>query len=173
YQGDELGIGHVEIPPDRMRDPQELRQPGLGLGRDRSRTPFPWDGSPHAGFSTVEPWLPLNPDWPTRNAAAQDGDPSSMLSLYRRLLGLRRAHAALAIGDFALAEADDGVLAYERRHSGERLLVALNLGSAPRRLLLPADAGRAELLASTGAERPLDGTLAPDEGLVLRLEEVR
>ena len=173
YQGDELGIGHVEIPPDRMRDPQELRQPGLGLGRDRSRTPFPWDASPHAGFSTVEPWLPLNPDWPTRNAAAQDRDPSSMLSLYRRLLGLRRAHAALAIGDFALAEADDGVLAYERRHSGERLLVALNLGSGPRRLLLPADADRAELLASTGAERPLDGTLAPDEGLVLRLEEVR
>ena len=34
YQGDELGIGKVTIPPDRIRDPQNLRQPGLGLGRD-------------------------------------------------------------------------------------------------------------------------------------------
>ena len=63
YQGDEIGIGEVTIPPDRVRDPQDLRQPGLGIGRDRSRTPMPWDDSANAGFSTVDPWLPLNDDW--------------------------------------------------------------------------------------------------------------
>ena len=63
YQGDEIGIGEVQIPPDRVRDPQDLRQPGLGIGRDRSRTPIPWDASAYAGFSTVDPWLPLNEDW--------------------------------------------------------------------------------------------------------------
>ncbi len=72
YQGDEIGIGEVQIPPDRVRDPQDLRQPGLGIGRDRSRTPIPWDASAYAGFSTVDPWLPLNEDWRVRNVAAQD-----------------------------------------------------------------------------------------------------
>jgi oligo-1,6-glucosidase/alpha-glucosidase len=169
YQGDELGIGEVAIPPDRVRDPQDLRQPGLGLGRDRSRTPMPWDESPNAGFSGVEPWLPLNEDWKLRNVAAQSRDLGSMLSLYRALLHLRRTAPALSIGDFALAPADEDVLAYERRHDGDRLLIALNLAHAPRRLLLPTGAAIAEILASTREPRVMDGTLAPDEGLVLRL----
>src|SRR5690606_34626954 len=75
YQGDELGIGEVDIPPDRIRDPQDLRQPGLGLGRDGARTPMPWNATAHAGFSTTEPWLPLNQDWPVRNVARQEEDP--------------------------------------------------------------------------------------------------
>ena len=108
YQGDEIGIGDVTIPPDRVRDPQDLRQPGLGIGRDRSRTPIPWDASAHAGFSTVDPWLPLNDDWPTRNISAQDQDTASMLTLYRSLLALRRSHDALSIGDFTLAERSGG-----------------------------------------------------------------
>ena len=52
YQGDEIGIGCVDIPPDRIRDPQHFRQPALDIGRDRSRTPMPWDGSANAGFTT-------------------------------------------------------------------------------------------------------------------------
>ena len=173
YQGDEIGIGEVPIPPDRIRDPQDLRQPGIGIGRDRSRTPMPWDGSPHAGFSTAEPWLPLNPDWPIRNVAAQERDPGSMLALYRELLALRRSRNALSIGSFALVEAERDVLAYERRHGSERLLVALNLSAETRALPLPAGAGAVEPLASTLPLRPFDGALAPDEGLVLRLPEGR
>src|SRR5918994_1015648 len=63
YQGDELGIGKVDIPPHQVRDPKELREPGIGLGRDPSRTPMAWDGSLNAGFTTGEPWLPLHGDW--------------------------------------------------------------------------------------------------------------
>src|SRR3546814_6384994 len=33
YQGDEIGIGEVTIPPDQLKDPRELREPGLGLGQ--------------------------------------------------------------------------------------------------------------------------------------------
>jgi oligo-1,6-glucosidase/alpha-glucosidase len=168
YQGDELGIGEVPIPPDRIRDPQDLRQPGIGIGRDRSRTPMPWDSSPFAGFSSVEPWLPLNPDWPRRNVAAEEHDPASMLVLYRNLLALRRSHEALSIGDFAPVDAAPDVLAYERSHGAERLLVALNLSDEPRSLPLPAGA---ETLISTLPPRSLDDALAPNEGLVLRLSE--
>jgi oligo-1,6-glucosidase/alpha-glucosidase len=170
YQGDEIGIGKVDIPPERVRDPQDLRQPGIGIGRDRSRTPMPWDASPFAGFSTVEPWLPLNDDWPVRNVAAQAQDPGSMLALYRSLLALRRASPALALGTFALVESDAAVLAYERQADGERLLIALNLGAARRALALPPGTRIERVLASTLPARPMDGTLLPDEGLVLRIE---
>ena len=165
YQGDELGIGRIAIPPDRVRDPRELRQPGIRLGRDPARTPMTWDASPGAGFTTAaETWLPFHDDWRTRNVAGQDDDPTSMLSLYRRLLALRRGSSALTAGSLTLVEADDDVLAYERRHGDERLLVALNLGKQAR--ALPA---RGEVLLSTLIEPPDCATLRPDEGLILRL----
>jgi len=164
YQGDEIGIGKVDIPPDRLRDPRELREPGLGLGRDPARTPIPWDDSPYAGFSTVEPWLPLNADWRTRNVAAQRADTGSLLNLYRSLLALRRAHPALSVGDFALVEAEEEVLAYERRYGAERILVALNLGGRERPLPTEAD-GR--LLVSTLGPGGYGRLLRPDEGVIL------
>jgi len=173
YQGDEIGIGEVVIPPDRVRDPQEMRQPGIGLGRDRSRTPMPWDSSPFAGFSTAPPWLPLNADWPTRNVAAQAVDPGSMLTLYRALLALRRTQRALSIGSLTLIDAAPDVLAYERRSGADRLLVALNFSAEGRPLPLTAETGEAHTLASTLARRPIDGTLAPNEGVVLRLSGAR
>jgi glycosidase len=168
FQGDELGIGEVLIPPDRIRDPRELREPGLGLGRDRSRTPMPWNESPYAGFSSTEPWLPLNPDWATRNVAAQEGDPASMLTLYRSLLALRRAHPALAIGDFALVDSDDEVLAYRRTYGGEQFLIALNLGA--RSYAVPLET-KGDLLASTLCVGGDGATLRPNEGIILRLSE--
>jgi oligo-1,6-glucosidase/alpha-glucosidase len=170
YQGDEIGIGKVDIPPDRIRDPQDLRQPGMGLGRDRSRTPMPWDASPNAGFSTAEPWLPLNPDWRTRNVAAQERDPGSMLALYRRLLAARRTHPALALGRMTLHPAESDVLAYERHDGGQRLFVALNLSSNPHRVTLPEDTRAGAIVVATGDRTAYDGTIGPDEGIVVRLE---
>jgi alpha-glucosidase len=170
YQGDEIGIGDIAISPDRLRDPRELREPGLGLGRDPARTPMAWDGSGHGGFSSTEPWLPLHADWPLRNVAAQTDDPRSMLTLYRTLLALRRAHPALAIGRYHPVAAEGDVLAYERRHGAERLLVLLNLGAgeAP----MPAVPNGARILLSTlDASPAIDRrpTLLPDEGLILAL----
>ncbi|MDO7842909.1 alpha-amylase family glycosyl hydrolase [Sphingomonas immobilis] len=162
YQGDELGIGEVAIPPDRIRDPQHFRQPTLNIGRDRSRTPMPWNATPFAGFSTVEPWLPLNGDWPARNVAAEERDPASMLAFYRRLLALRRAEEALALGDFALLSAPDGVLAYERSRGGRRLRVLLNLTSKE----VTMEWQGAPLL-STLTSAPEPGKLRADEGVVI------
>ena len=171
YQGDEIGIGEVPIPRDRVQDPQDLRQPELGIGRDRSRTPIPWDDSAYAGFSTVDPWLPLNDDWRERNVAAQDRNPNSLLSLYQTLLSLRRSHTALVIGAFVLVDSAGDVLSFERQHDNERLFIALNLGNHTQKLPMPNEAAIAKLLCSTAAPRPLDGTLAPNEGLVLQLRK--
>ena len=173
YYGDEIGLGDVAIPADRVRDPRELREPGLGFGRDRVRTPMPWDGSRHASFSTVEPWLPLNADWRQRNVAAQAADPQSILALHRALLALRRAHPALAKGAMRMIAATGDVLAYERYDADSRIIAALNLGPRAQSLDLPA--GRWQPLLSTlpacdHGVRQDALPLAANEGLILLAE---
>ncbi|UZF94703.1 alpha-amylase family glycosyl hydrolase [Bosea sp. NBC_00550] len=167
YYGDELGLSDFQIPPGRVQDPRELREPGLGLGRDPVRTPMPWDGSENAGFSTASPWLPLNADWPARNVAVMAEEPASILALYRRLLALRRAHPALEIGDFTLLDSTGDVLAFERRHGVQRLIVALNIGTDGQRLELPGWASNCRPILSTIAE----STLVEDNALLLRANE--
>ncbi|HET9510603.1 MAG TPA: alpha-amylase family glycosyl hydrolase, partial [Sphingomonas sp.] len=162
YQGDEIAIGDAPIRPDRIRDPQHFRQPTLNIGRDRSRTPIPWDARAFAGFSTVEPWLPLNPDWPTRNVAAQDNDRSSMLWLYRRLLATRRETPALAVGGMQLLDAPTGVLAYRRTHADGDRTIVLNLTAGEAAFDW---AGRVMLSTLDSPASP--GRLRPNEGLVL------
>lgn len=170
YQGDELGIGLVAIPPDRVRDPQDLRQPGLGLGRDCARTPMAWDDGANAAFSTVEPWLPLHADWRERNVTRQEGDPRSILNLYKALLSMRKDSAALHLGDICGVTAQDDVLVYERRHAEERLLVALNLGQESARVTIDETVRVTQVLLSTAGAQSFTGALAGDEGVVLRIE---
>ena len=172
YYADELAMPQVAIPPDRVRDPWEMGEPGLGLGRDPCRTPMPWDASPNAGFTEGEPWLPLNPDWPARNVAVMSEDDASILGLYRRLIALRRSCEALRSGDYTGVSSDDGVLVYERRAGAERLLVALNMTGVARTASLPADA-RGEVLISTTGPRSGEAAgsiaLQPDEGVIVSL----
>lgn len=167
YQGDELGIGAVEIPPERVRDPRELRQPGIGLGRDPGRTPMPWDMSANAGFSVGEPWLPLNADWATRNVKTQAGDPESMLNMTKALLDMRRSEPALRGGNYTELVCRDNVLVYSRNAGGSQILVALNFADTVRPF--PAEGSAGERLLST-----LPGPGDPDflrgnEGVIVRL----
>lgn len=166
YYGDEIGMADVAIPPDQVQDPRELREPGIGLGRDPVRTPMAWDASANAGFSTGAPWLPLHADWQARNVAAQRQDPRSMWRLYHDLLALRRARPALSVGDWLPVECAGNLLAYERRHGDERLLVVLNLGDAAESFAIPEWAeGLSVLLATGTGDDP--AVLGPNEGYIL------
>lgn len=147
YCGEEIGMTDVTILPERIQDPAEKNEPGLGLGRDPERTPMPWDGSPNGGFTTGEPWLPLDPDHSVRNVATEMQDPTSMLSLYRKLIALRRERLALSLGDIETVTAEHGVLRYERQFGSEALAIVLNFANEPRRSSV--ENGRI-LLSSTG-----------------------
>jgi alpha-glucosidase len=169
YYGDELGIGNVQIPPEAMQDPWEKNEPGLGLGRDPSRTPFQWDATANAGFSRAQPWLPLDPSYKMRNVAALQSDPSSILNLYRRLLSVRRQYAALNIGSFQLIGAQGNALVYERRAENKRIVVCLNFGDTEQPID-PQDFGGSTILVSTHPERTALGpnlVLQPNEGLTI------
>jgi alpha-glucosidase len=168
YAGEEIGM--IDADPSILPDPPFDR-----AGRDAYRNPMQWDASPHGGFTRGnKPWLPLA-DPATRNVADQRGDPRSILSLYRRLIGERRASSALARGEQrALFGVAPDVLGWLRETNGERVLVLLNVGEASRRCVIPPlGAGAGEVIVAT-SERTggvsLDGlTIAPLEGIALRL----
>jgi alpha-glucosidase len=167
YYGDELGMVDGPVQPHRVRDWAGFREWGGRWCRDAARTPMQWDASHHAGFTTGEPWLPVNSDFPQRNVASQQADPRSFLHLVRRLLWMRRSHPALVAGGFVPVGSEEGVLAYRREHGPEAFLVALNFSTRPAHLAAQGEVVLSTHLDREGLERHVP--LRPREGLVVRL----
>jgi len=165
YQGEELALPQAEVPFDRLVDPEAIANWPQTLGRDGARTPIPWtEHLPQAGFSTVEPWLPLDPRHVALSVDRQEADPSSMLHATRRLVAFRKAHPALTLGEMTLLDRNDDLLAFERVHDGERLLCVFNLGFEPVVWTLPEGH---RILQQVNLEGPPTGMLPPTAGLVL------
>ncbi len=170
YQGEELGMLNGDIKPEQYQDPQGIN---TGVSRDFERTPIHWSAAPYAGFSTVEPWLPVAPDYTILNVESEKHDPRSMLSLYRALLTFRRDSAALLAGRYQSHESPEGTFVYKRTHADENLLIALNFTNQDKIITLPAfDQG--ETILSTHMDRSeiedLSAlTLRANEGVLIRL----
>ena len=158
YYGDELGMRDVDIPPEKYQDPQGIN---VGISRDPERTPMQWSAAPYAGFSTVEPWLPLAPDYQRVNVEAQKADARSMLTLYKRLIELRRDDA-LALGDYVPLDAPDGVFAYKR---GGKYIIALNFTGDIKPLSFGGEIVLSTHLDREGYEDNVE--LRPHEGVIL------
>jgi alpha-glucosidase len=134
YYGEELGM--ETHPPERMQD---VKDP-LGIsgwpqqkGRDGERRPMQWNSGTNAGFTSGQPWLPVDVNFKQHNVAVESGDSQSLLSFYRALLALRRFSPALLDGAyFPLAENDAHLLAYMRKSSAETIVVALNFSADPQ-----------------------------------------
>ncbi len=180
YYGEELGMGDVEVPPEESVDPPASRfGPDFRWwDRSRCRTPMPWSPGPGAGFTTGRPWLRLGPDTETRNVRSEMADPSSVLSVYRRLIALRARTPALQVGSLRLhADAGGDLVAYTRETRGQVVLVVLNLGRASATWRPPGAPGEPgwRLLFGTARlalpnETIVGGAalvIAPDEGLIL------
>jgi len=145
YQGEELGMTNAGFSSvdeyhdieslnayDELRAhdiPEERVLDGLSrMSRDNARTPVQWDASPHAGFTTGTPWLPVTRNHAWLNAAAQRDDRDSVASFYRELIRLRHDDPIVAHGTFEmLLPADPQVLAYRRDHEGRVMTVVANL----------------------------------------------
>lgn len=150
YQGEELGLPEVLDLPDELRqDPTFERTNGSEPGRDGCRVPLPWDGSePAYGFSpSGASWLPQPRSWATLSREAQRRSPSSMLSLYRAAIALRRD----AIGrDPGLEWLDLGPQVLAFRRAGGRVVCVTNLSAEA----VAVPSGGRVLLRSDG---PADG----------------
>ncbi len=164
YQGEELGMTNypfrnaqdhkdleaVNYYNDVVEDGGDAGAALAGLAhvsRDNARTPMQWDAGPNAGFTTGEPWLPVNPNYTWLNAAAQIATPGTVFAHYRALIRLRHGLSVLVDGDFTPLLADDPqIWAYTRATADRKLLVIANCGRVPRTVEIGPHWVSAELL---------------------------
>jgi alpha-glucosidase len=130
-----------------------------------------WDASDQAGFTTGEPWLPVGDDAREENVARLREDERSILTLYRRLLALRRGDAVFTRGRQRVLPVEGDVVGFVRDDGERRAWVALNLGSREVEVAVPFP-GTGEVGLSTALDReaePVVGALRlrPDEGCVV------
>ena len=170
YYGEEIGMTNALIPPEDVQDPAEMRQPGIGMGRDPERTPMTWDCSEEAGFTNGRPWLPLVADHRVVNVEVEEGNGTSILNLYRRLVALRRAHPMLVGGQLGSVTTSGDLLSFERTADNERVVIFLNFGHSPVQVATVAGI----ILAGTDSRRDSERVdnfveLQGSEGLVIEV----
>ncbi|MEM8860114.1 MAG: alpha-glucosidase [Chloroflexota bacterium] len=158
YQGEEIGMTNIPMSHiDEYRDIESINlykewveEKGKSTeetlaaiyqkGRDNSRTPFQWNGSRQAGFTSGEPWIKVNPNHKTINAAAASADPDSILNYYKQLIQLRKDRPIVTYGRFDLILAEhESIFAFTRTFGEEKLLVLLNFSAETARFKLPKE----------------------------------
>lgn len=169
YYGDEIGMKDGIITPDQVRDPFELRVPGLGLGRDPARTPMQWSDGLNAGFTDAIPWLPVPHDQAAINVEAEHADPDSYFQLYRSLLRLRK-RMIFRVGTYSEWSGAKGeVLGYVREYKHEKMLVVCNMSDTPTTIRLDH---KGDILVSTHPVKTKRVTgelqLAAHQGVVIQ-----
>ncbi|OGN76369.1 MAG: hypothetical protein A2X25_09090 [Chloroflexi bacterium GWB2_49_20] len=163
YYGEEIGMRDISLSRRQIMDPPGKRYWPIYKGRDGCRSPMQWDDSAFSGFSSIQPWLPVHPDYLTRNAVQQDQEPASMLNFTRTLIDLRKKHPALRKGNFSpLVSKSRHVLAYLRQIPGQTILVAMNFsGQKVKATFKPSITNRdwQPLLSTAGFKPPENGSI--------------
>jgi alpha-glucosidase len=116
----------------------------------------------------------LADNWAEQNVESLELEPLSILSLYRRLLALRRSYKSLRLGRYETLTCRDDVFGFARGLGRERLIVLLNFSEQRRRVTLNRS-DRARVLLSTACDRSGERTvseltLAPNEAVILTEE---
>ncbi|CZR08486.1 glycoside hydrolase family 13 protein [Trichococcus collinsii] len=148
YQGEEIGMTNRVLSSfDELNDIESiniataLRNEGWqdekifqainAKGRDNARTPMQWNADMHAGFSTVSPWLPVNPNKEWINVQEERNKEDSIFNCYKKLIKIRKNNPIIVVGEFKLLLEDDPfVFAYERNLADETWVVVANFSSA-------------------------------------------
>jgi len=172
YYGEEIGMRDISLSRGEIKDPVGKKYWPFYCGRDGCRAPMQWDDSANAGFSPVEPWLPVHGDYIQRNVAAQQKDSSSLYHFYRQLLQIRKEHIAIRQGMFqALTYEPQHLLAYLRQTSDQTILVALNFGRRPVRFATGGMVRQSEWELLLSNKRGAGGSLQVRDTLPLEGEE--
>ncbi len=131
YQGEELGLPQADVPFDQLQDPEAITNWPQTLGRDGARTPMPWEhDAPQAGFTSGEPWLPLDDRHIALAVDRQNLDSHSTLETARRIMALRRDNRVLREGTMRFfGESDNRLAIFHRALNSETLLCAFNLSA--------------------------------------------
>ncbi|MCI1966551.1 MAG: alpha-glucosidase [Oscillospiraceae bacterium] len=195
YQGEEIGMTNVpfqtidqyrdietlntyrKLSAQYPQDPARVMRYIRAKSRDNARTPMQWDSSPHAGFSSVKPWISENPNYPEINVEKSLSDPHSVYHFYQKMIQLRKAYPALIYGTFLpFGEEESKTFCYQRQWKDQTLLILLNFSEGNASVPIPkaiAQRNRKLLISndSTRADQTLSQsiTLQPFEGNVYLL----
>jgi len=132
YQGEELGLPQVDVPFERLQDPEAIANWPQTLSRDGARTPMPWKSdAPQLGFSQSEPWLPVGESHAALAVDQQESDGASLLQFTREALRLRNKHDARRQGSMEIVESESDVLVFDRLDGSERLRCTFNFSDRP------------------------------------------
>ncbi len=140
YQGEEFGMTNCKFERSELRDVETFNmieekrnkgwsedkiQEGIDVkGRDNARTPFQWDKTQNAGFTTGTPWLKTNPNYKEINAENALADRNSIFYTYKNLINLRKTYDVFVEGDYKpILKDNDKVYAYTRSLGNEKLTV--------------------------------------------------
>ena len=157
YQGQELGMENIpfssidevddissldeyQVALDAGLSPEDALKAVTRFSRDNARTPMQWSDAAHAGFTTGKPWLRVNPNYLSINAAAQLEDPDSVFHFYQKLIRLRKDPVykeTIVYGTLEPAFREQhNLMAYYRR-GDKTLLVIGNYQSGKQAVTLP------------------------------------
>ena len=137
YYGEEIGMLSKDFPRKEIHDPVGKKYWPFNKGRDGERRPMQWDLSENMGFSKGKPWLECDYSgyWKERTVEKQKDDPSSILSLYRSLIALKKNRPEIAGSDALFAsDVPKDVLAYSFSKDGKVTAVVLNMSKSSRRI---------------------------------------
>lgn len=155
YQGQEIGM--INTPLKSLDDYVDIMTKNnariarsLGLSkktvlklaqkasRDNARTCMQWSGGKNGGFSEVQPWFVVNPNYPEINVESQLDDPKSILNFYRDALQFRRDNPIVIYGDYTeYLPKSEQLYVYERSYKGKKLLVICSFTEKPVRFDAP------------------------------------
>ena len=187
YEGEELGMTNVAWDSiDAYDDISSHGQYALALedgfskeealgfvhfnSRDNARTPMQWTAERHAGFTSGTPWLPVNENYRTLNAAAEEKDADSVLHFYRHLAKLRETIPALLDGVYEeLLTENEQIYAFSRTLGKTCIKTAVNFST--KDAALPAGFLHGTRLAGNYADAPTT-SLRPLEAVIYE-EEIR
>ena len=145
YFGDELGMNNIKF--EKIEDYKDIESiamygqikakggdlqhflNGQKIGaRDNGRTPFQWDSTANAGFTTGTPWIKINDNKKVINVATEEKDANSPLQYFRKIVKLRKDNKDILVyGKYILLDKDNpDVYAYTREANGEKVLVLLS-----------------------------------------------
>lgn len=141
YQGDEIGMTNVAFDSiDSYKDIEAhnmyLKFSNMGLSnddimsyihnksRDNARTPMQWNSNLFAGFSCVDPWIELNPNYSKINVENDMNSDFSIHDYYKKLIKYRKGNEIVRDGDFKeIGLEDSDIFSYTRTYKGKTLLV--------------------------------------------------
>ncbi|MFM8348508.1 MAG: alpha-glucosidase [Bacteroidota bacterium] len=184
FAGDEIGMTNLKLDAvSESRDVETINgfkvAAGKGMteeeflqranysGRDNARSPFQWDDGQYAGFSTMDPWMKVNPNKEFINVKSQDNDQHSILNYFRQLVSMRKSNKGLIYGDMQLHETGNvPLMAFDRVFGDDRYRIIISFSN--HQVNIPVSVSGCEVILSN-ASLSNDKSLQPWQAIVLRM----